>query len=124
MQKKPWISCPVRHVGRGVLFREIDMSSPLWIVQKTQPSWRFGGRSRGLDAREDALHSCRLNEHWAQGGNRMAASSFEFLDKRFRRLFVANAEVDKLYTGCRWAEGPAYFAAGQYLIWSDIPNNR
>jgi len=54
----------------------------------------------------------------------MAASSFQVLDKRFRRLFVGNAEVDKLYTGCRWAEGPAYFAAGQYLIWSDIPNNR
>ena len=54
----------------------------------------------------------------------MAASSFEILDKRFRRLFVGNAEVDKLYAGCRWAEGPAYFAAGQYLIWSDIPNNR
>ncbi|MGE0117121.1 MAG: SMP-30/gluconolactonase/LRE family protein [Dongiaceae bacterium] len=54
----------------------------------------------------------------------MAASSFQVLDKRFRRLFVANAEVDKLYSGCRWAEGPAYFAAGQYLIWSDIPNNR
>jgi gluconolactonase len=54
----------------------------------------------------------------------VAASSFEVLDKRFRRLFVGNAEVDKLYTGCRWAEGPAYFAAGQYLVWSDIPNNR
>ncbi len=54
----------------------------------------------------------------------MAANSFEVLDKRFRRLFVGNAEVDKLYTGCRWAEGPAYFAAGQYLVWSDIPNNR
>jgi gluconolactonase len=54
----------------------------------------------------------------------MAASSFQVLDKRFRRLFVGNAEVDKLYTGCRWAEGPAYFQAGQYLIWSDIPNNR
>ena len=54
----------------------------------------------------------------------MAASSFQVLDKRFRRLFVGNAEVDKLYTGCRWAEGPAYFAAGQYLVWSDIPNNR
>jgi gluconolactonase len=54
----------------------------------------------------------------------MAAISFQVLDKRFRRLFVGNAEVDKLYTGCRWAEGPAYFAAGQYLVWSDIPNNR
>ena len=27
-------------------------------------------------------------------------------------------------TGCRWAEGPAYFPAGRYLVWSDIPNDR
>ena len=32
--------------------------------------------------------------------------------------------VEKLYTGCRWAEGPAWFAAGRYLVWSDIPNDR
>jgi len=32
--------------------------------------------------------------------------------------------VDQLYTGCRWAEGPAWFAAGRYLVWSDIPNDR
>jgi gluconolactonase len=32
--------------------------------------------------------------------------------------------VDALYTGCRWAEGPAWFAAGRYLVWSDIPNDR
>jgi gluconolactonase len=29
-----------------------------------------------------------------------------------------------LWTGSRWAEGPAYFAAGRYLVWSDIPNDR
>ena len=29
-----------------------------------------------------------------------------------------------LYGGCRWAEGPAYFPAGRYLVWSDIPNDR
>ena len=23
-----------------------------------------------------------------------------------------------------WAEGPAYFPAGRYLVWSDIPNDR
>ena len=54
----------------------------------------------------------------------MSASCFEVRDERFRRLFVGSAQLDKLYTGCRWAEGPAYFAAGQYVIWSDIPNNR
>lgn len=52
------------------------------------------------------------------------ADCYEILDPRFARLFVGNAHVEKLYTGCRWAEGPAYFAAGRYLVWSDIPNDR
>lgn len=49
---------------------------------------------------------------------------FEVLDQRFARLFVGTAQLDKLYTGCRWAEGPVYFPAGRYLVWSDIPNDR
>ena len=52
------------------------------------------------------------------------AKVFETLDERFNNLFVGTAQLDKLYTGCRWAEGPAYFAAGRYLVWSDIPNDR
>ncbi len=51
-------------------------------------------------------------------------SCFAVLDGRFERLFVGTAQLDKLYTGCRWAEGPAYFPAGRYLVWSDIPNDR
>ena len=55
----------------------------------------------------------------------MATSDYyEIFDKRFARLFNSNALVDKLFTGCRWAEGPVYFAAGRYLVWSDIPNDR
>jgi len=54
----------------------------------------------------------------------MPAGDYEVLDPRFRRLFNGNANVDRLYTGCRWAEGPAWFAAGRYLVWSDIPNDR
>ena len=54
----------------------------------------------------------------------MFTPSFEILDERFERLAHGNVHLDKLYTGCRWAEGPAYFAAGKYLIWSDIPNDR
>jgi len=51
-------------------------------------------------------------------------SVFEILDERFERLFSSTAHLHRLYTGCRWAEGPAYFPAGRYLVWSDIPNNR
>ena len=51
-------------------------------------------------------------------------SSFEIIDPGFRRLALPYVHVEKLYTGCRWAEGPAWFAAGRYLVWSDIPNDR
>lgn len=54
----------------------------------------------------------------------MANACYEILDPRFNRVFNGNAHLNKLYTGCRWAEGPAYFAPGRYLIWSDIPNDR
>jgi gluconolactonase len=46
------------------------------------------------------------------------------LDKRFAPLVNSNARLERLYEGCRWAEGPAYFPAGRYLVWSDIPNDR
>ena len=49
---------------------------------------------------------------------------FEVIDPRFRQLAFPNVHIEKLYTGCRWAEGPAWFAAGRYLVWSDIPNDR
>ncbi|RDL48822.1 Gluconolactonase [Ensifer sp. M14] len=52
------------------------------------------------------------------------AEDFEIVDQRFASLVNYSARVEQLYTGCRWAEGPAYFAAGRYLVWSDIPNDR
>ena len=54
----------------------------------------------------------------------MITPSFEVLDRRFARLALGNVHLEKLHTGCRWAEGPAYLAAGRYLVWSDIPNDR
>ena len=54
----------------------------------------------------------------------MLTASIEIIDDRFKRLVHSNVHLEKLYTGCRWAEGPAYFAAGKYLVWSDIPNDR
>jgi gluconolactonase len=49
---------------------------------------------------------------------------FEIADERFKRLVFENVHLDTLYTGCRWAEGPAYLPAGKFLLWSDIPNDR
>jgi gluconolactonase len=46
------------------------------------------------------------------------------LDKRFERYRLMLAGIERLATGCRWAEGPVWFGDGRYLLWSDIPNNR
>ena len=49
---------------------------------------------------------------------------FDFIDRRFRDLTVPIAWVERLFDGCRWAEGPVWFADGGYVVWSDAPNNR
>ena len=46
------------------------------------------------------------------------------LDPSFARYRVGNAGVERLYTGARWSEGPAWFGDARCLLWSDIPNNR
>jgi gluconolactonase len=54
----------------------------------------------------------------------LPGSPFETLDPRFGALTNGSVRLERLATGCRWAEGPAYFPAGRYLVWSDIPNDR
>jgi len=51
-------------------------------------------------------------------------TGFEVLDPEFEACFIGHAKVERLASGCRWVEGPAWFAPGRYVIWSDIPNNR
>jgi len=56
-------------------------------------------------------------------GSRYPDPHIEALDKRFKGSPGTGA-VERIATGFRWAEGPAYFRAGGYLIFSDLPNNR
>ncbi|OKJ91146.1 SMP-30/gluconolactonase/LRE family protein [Amycolatopsis sp. CB00013] len=53
----------------------------------------------------------------------MVKAQFEMLDERFARV-NGDEWMQRLHTGCRWTEGPAYFPAGRYLVFSDIPNDR
>jgi len=48
----------------------------------------------------------------------------EVIEHEFSECLIGHARVERLWTGARWSEGPAWFAAGRYLVWSDIPNNR
>jgi gluconolactonase len=51
------------------------------------------------------------------------AARFELIDERFA-VCRGDSTVERLYDGCRWAEGPVYVPAGRYVVWSDVPNDR
>jgi len=54
----------------------------------------------------------------------MAEDDFVIVDPTFRRLVKTSARVERLWTGARWTEGPAWFQAMRSLVYSDIPNDR
>jgi gluconolactonase len=64
-------------------------------------------------------------------GSRYPDAHFESLKKPKGALgpvgfpaFTGTNAVERIATGFRWVEGPVYFPAGRYLLFSDIPNNR
>src|SRR4051812_40293718 len=44
-------------------------------------------------------------------------------NRRFGKYVIFNTPIQRLHTGTLWAEGPAWNAAGRFMVWSDIPNN-
>ena len=54
----------------------------------------------------------------------LEGTTLESLDPRFGGCLAGQERVERLWTGGRWCEGPAWFAAHRSLVWSDIPNNR
>jgi len=65
----------------------------------------------------------RLQADW-QPSARYPDPAIKILDPSFTKYRVNSAKVERLGTGYRWSEGPAWFGDGRYLLWSDIPNNR
>ena len=59
-----------------------------------------------------------------KGTERYPDPAVQVLDERFAKYRIPSAAVERLYTGCRWSEGPVWFGDGRYLLWSDIPNDR
>jgi gluconolactonase len=45
------------------------------------------------------------------------------LEPAFGKYIQGNSPLRRLHTGMLWAEGPAWNGSGNYLVWSDIPNN-
>jgi gluconolactonase len=51
-------------------------------------------------------------------------TGFEVIEREFGACLANPERVQRLWTGGRWCEGPAWFAAHGTLVWSDIPNDR
>ncbi|WP_416355878.1 SMP-30/gluconolactonase/LRE family protein [Aureimonas phyllosphaerae] len=49
---------------------------------------------------------------------------YEIVDRRFADMVVPIFPPEELYSGGLFLEGPAYYAAGRYLLFTDIPNDR
>ena len=71
-----------------------------------------------------AAHSLASGDRYQPGASpiRYPDSDIIALDKRFTYR-IGNAAIERLHTGMRWAEGPAWNAVGRYVVWSDIANN-
>jgi gluconolactonase len=93
-------------------------------------------QDRNSRSRREFLRSAAGATLAAMGGGALA-QAFEFkpnqrypdpavqiLDPSFAKYRIYSSTVEQVATGMRWAEGPAYFPEGGYLLFSDIPNNR
>jgi gluconolactonase len=48
----------------------------------------------------------------------------EILDAEANAIIDSTAAIEELGSGYKWAEGPVYIKDGDYVLFSDIPNNR
>jgi len=54
----------------------------------------------------------------------LSGPAFEIVDPRFAPCTVSDARVERIWTGSRWTEGPAWLPDRGLLVWSDIPGDR
>lgn len=83
------------------------------------------GKTLYLCARS-GLYRIRLNIAGVRPGIRETSSAPAIvrLDPRLAQIVPANAELEKVADGFAWAEGPVWNRNGNYLLFSDVPNNR
>jgi gluconolactonase len=71
-----------------------------------------------------AVSTTLLSRDWSgQTPERYPDPDVIALEPEFEKLIQGNSPIRRLHTGMLWAEGPAWNGSGNYLVWSDIPNN-
>jgi gluconolactonase len=61
--------------------------------------------------------------HYPISDIRYPDPAVEIIEQAFEKYVIGNAALERLHTGARWTEVPAWFGDGRFLLWSDIPNN-
>lgn len=63
-----------------------------------------------------------MNDEW-QPSQRYPDPNIVAVQPEFESYKLPLAKVERLCTGMRWCEGPAWFGDSHTLIWSDVPGN-
>src|SRR5438874_3023990 len=74
------------------------------------------------------IAGCQHEKPWATGTNHNPTGTrtigkLESKDPRFEQLVAPDAAIEKLAQGFAWAEGPIWMKKGEYLLFSDVPQN-
>jgi gluconolactonase len=95
------------------------------VISREQEALMTSRRSflAGSTAAATLAVASRAFGQW-QPSPRYPDPSVQIVDQSFARYRLGLAKIERLATGFRWSEGPAWFGDGRYLVWSDIPNNR
>jgi gluconolactonase len=105
--------------------RPRNQATPADLTSKPDTELKFGRRSFLAAAAAATVTAPALARDYGPRAQpvRYPDPDIVTLDKRFAKYKIGNTSIQRLYTGTLWSEGPIWYAAGRYVVWSDIPNN-
>jgi gluconolactonase len=110
--------------GRGkVLVRPAGVIEPVRILGSCTPGTISGTGTVDTPLARALITGEDLMTEW-KPAMRAPDPAVRVLEERFQPYVLPLAKLERLATGCRWAEGPVWFGDHRTLVWSDIPNDR
>jgi len=89
-----------------------------------QPDFELCAKGTFRSGRRDILFGAMaMVAAPAFGAGPVAEPRIQRLSPAFDRMVAPGTQVETIATGIRWAEGPVWVEAGQYLLFSDPPAN-
>jgi gluconolactonase len=117
----------IPHSGFVILFLPFRPSKRLLLVRSLRYNHTVMTTNRRTFLTSFAVSAATttlLSRDWSgQTPERYPDPDILALEPEFEKLIQGNSPIRRLHTGLLWAEGPAWNGSGNYLVWSDIPNN-